>query len=174
MPQALAYVGTAIYSYFGAAGAGAAAAGTGTAVAADTAVAGAATAAAGSVAGTAAGGAAVTAAAATSNAAIGAAGIAGIASPVSTGLGLTASELVTAATGASALYTLAKGPGSVNLPPSPGVPQSQDADIARAGELALKRAQGAGGLQSTLGTAGGAQGAILAPATTSNRSILGG
>jgi hypothetical protein len=38
----------------------------------------------------------------------------------------------------------------------------------------LQRQQTAGGLQGTLGTAGGQAGAILSPTTTSNRSILGG
>lgn len=167
-----AYVSAAfetIGSYFGAG------------TAADTAAT-AATSAASATAGTAAGDAAVTAAATASNAAIGTAGVASTTAATGAaavgqggllGTGVTAGELSAAATGASALYTLAKGSPSMNIPPAPGQ-VTNDVQIQNAGQLALAREQAAGGLQSTVGTSGGNQGAILSPSTTSSRSILGG
>jgi hypothetical protein len=64
------------------------------------------------------------------------------------------------------------GPGRINIPPSP-TPQV-DQSVANAQQQELAREQAAGGLQSTTGTSGGQQGAILNPSTTSSHSLLGG
>ena len=79
----------------------------------------------------------------------------------------------TAATGVSALATLARGAPSINIPPSPQFAQT-DATVAQAQQQALQRAQAAGGLQSTTGTPGGQAGAALNPTTLSTHSLLGG
>jgi hypothetical protein len=89
------------------------------------------------------------------------------------GTGITAGEASAAATGASAIYTLAQGRQGISIPPAPGQIQN-DAQAQAVQQQTLEREQAAGGLQSTVGTSGGQAGAILSPATTSNRSILGG
>jgi hypothetical protein len=89
------------------------------------------------------------------------------------GTGITAPELSAAATGASALYTLAQSRKGISIPPPPGTVQN-DAQIQQVQQQTLQREQAAGGLNSTTGTSGGEQGAILSAGTTSNRSILGG
>lgn len=78
-----------------------------------------------------------------------------------------------AATGVSALYTLAQSRKGLSVPPPPGTVQT-DQQIQLTQQQTLQREQAAGGLQSTTATAGGEQGATLNPATTSNKSILGG
>jgi hypothetical protein len=85
----------------------------------------------------------------------------------------TLGEAAAIAQGASSLYTLAQGQRGVSIPPTPGMGQ-QDQAIANAEQQERARREAAGGLQSTLGTPGGAQGALLNPATLSNRQLLGG
>jgi hypothetical protein len=85
----------------------------------------------------------------------------------------TLGEAAAIAQGASSLYSLATMQRGVSIPPTPGAVQ-QDQSIANAEQAELARREAAGGLQSTIGTPGGAQGAFLSPSTTSNRSILGG
>jgi hypothetical protein len=150
---------------------------------AGTAAAGAGTAAAGAAdaaaVGTAAGADALTTTAAANVAATSAAGVAAAAAPtaVSVAPAVSGTQLVagatTAATGLSAINTLAQGRGGINIPPTPGQVQS-DQTVLNAQQEELQREQAAGGLQGTTGTPGGQAGAILAPSTTSNRSILGG
>jgi len=106
-------------------------------------------------------------------AAAGAAAGAGAANSGLFGTGVTATEALAAATGASALYTMAQGPKGINVPPAPSF-ASQDQQVQQVEQQTLSRQQIAGGLQSTVGTAGGQAGAILSPATTSSRAILGG
>jgi hypothetical protein len=89
------------------------------------------------------------------------------------GTGITAGEAAAVATGASALYSMTQSRSGVNIPPAPGQIQN-DQQIQAAEQQTLAREQAAGGLQSTTGTAGGQAGAMISPATTSNRSILGG
>jgi hypothetical protein len=169
MPAALA----PIIAYFGSAGAAAAVGGT---AAAEGAAVGAGTAAA-------AGGAAIAGETAVGASVAAAGGIAaGVAAPVLPGIaagvgdvtaGAILSGASTAATGVSALATLARGAPNINVPPSPQF-QTQDATVAQAGQQALQRAQAAGGLQSTTGTPGGQAGSVLNPTTLSSKTLLGG
>ena len=85
-----------------------------------------------------------------------------------------ASGAATAATAASALATLAAGRSGINIPPPPSPGIRNDQQIQDAQQQALKREQVAGGLQGSTGTPGGQAGAVLSPATTSSKSILGG
>lgn len=176
MPAAAAVVSEYIGTFF--ATSGTAAAGTAAATAGTTAAGTAA-------AGTAAAGAAAageTAVGATVAAAGGAGAIAGAAPllpGIAAGVGdLTAAQLAaysaTAATGVSALTTLARGAPSINIPPAPQMQLGADQAAQQAEQQSLQRAQAAGGLQSTTGTAGGQAGAILNPSTLSNRTLLGG
>jgi hypothetical protein len=126
---------------------------------------------------------ALAASAATDVAAGGAATLGSVAAPATVsvagaggiaGTGITAGEVAAAATGASAIYSMSQqGRSGANVPPMPGQVQN-DQQIQATEQQTLAREQAAGGLQSTTGTAGGQQGAVLSPATTSNRSILGG
>jgi len=63
----------------------------------------------------------------------------------------------------------------VNVPPIPNQ-IGNDQETVAAEQAALQRREAAGGLQSTTGTAGGQQGAILnpSPSTMSQKSLLGG
>lgn len=91
------------------------------------------------------------------------------------GIGTTLAEGAAIASAASAIYGLASGPGRVNIPPSPLVPQARiDQQVENAEQQALGRRQAAAGLTSTLGTAGGEAGAMLNPSTLSSKSLLGG
>lgn len=89
------------------------------------------------------------------------------------GTGVTYQEASAAATGVSALYTLAQSKHGISIPPAPRSVQN-DSQVQLQEQQILQREQSAGGLDSTTGTAGGEQGAILGAGTTSNRSILGG
>lgn len=149
---------SAIGDYVGSFFATDAAAATTTAAAADTAATATAATATTAAAGTAAAG---TAAAA-------------VAAPAATAsISTTIAEAAAVASGASALYSLAKGPGRLNVPPTPGVAQT-DQTVANAEQESLRRREAAGGLQSSVGTPGGQAGSVLNPATLSNRSVLGG
>jgi hypothetical protein len=115
-------------------------------------------------------------------AASGAAGLTTVAAPSAVsvagaggiaGTGVTAGEAAAVATGASAVYSMSQSRSGVNIPPAPGQIQNDQQNQA-AEQQTLAREQAAGGLQSTTGTAGGQAGAMISPATTSNRSILGG
>lgn len=143
MATAIGYVGSFIYGLF--AGAGSAAAGAGYSTAAATAASAGGSAAAGVGAGTAIGTAATS---------------------------VTVSEAAAVASGASALTTLAQGNPKVNIPPVP-LSTTNDPTVQETEQQELARRAAAGGLQSTIGTAGGQQGAILNPATVSQRSLLG-
>jgi hypothetical protein len=77
------------------------------------------------------------------------------------------------ASGASALYSLAAGPGRLNVPPAPGGSQVDQTALA-ADQAQKQREMAAGGLQGTTGTAGGNQGAVLNPGTLAKASLLGG
>jgi hypothetical protein len=92
--------------------------------------------------------------------------------------GLTAGQLAgyaaTAATGVSALATLARGAPGINLPPAPHTNLGTDQSVAQAEQQALQRAQVRGGLSSTTGTEGGQAGSVLNPATLSSKTLLGG
>jgi hypothetical protein len=155
-------VGIGAAAYTGGASLGLVGAGAGADVAAGTTLATDATVGAGTEA-------AVTVAAPT---AVGIAG-AGAAGAGLAGTGVTASEALAAATGASALYTMAQGPKGINVPPAPSF-AAQDSQVQQVEQQTLSRQQIAGGLQSTVGTPGGQAGAILSPSTTSSRAILGG
>jgi hypothetical protein len=72
----------------------------------------------------------------------------------------------------SAIYQLANMP-KANLPPSPTTGLN-DQQIQASEQAALKRREAAAGLQGTTGTPGGEAGAVLNPATLSNKSVLGG
>jgi hypothetical protein len=94
------------------------------------------------------------------------------------GSSLSASTLLSgasaAATGVSALSTLAAGSRGINVPPAPQTQLGTDQSVQQADQQALQRAQVAGGLQSTTGTAGGQAGAVLNPSTLSTKTLLGG
>lgn len=85
----------------------------------------------------------------------------------------TISESAAVAEGASALYTLVNGPGSVSVPPMPYT-ANVDQGALNAEQQERQRLAAAGGLQSTVGTGGGQAGAILNPGTMSSRTLLGG
>lgn len=85
----------------------------------------------------------------------------------------TVSEAAAVASGASALATLAAGPGNISVPPAP-YQASVDTGALNAEQEERQRLAAAGGLQSTIGTGGGQAGAILNPSTMSQRSLLGG
>lgn len=175
---------TWVGSFFTAAGttaAGTTAATAATTTAAGTAAAGTAaagTAAAGAAAGTVATSAAGEIALADATAGIAAGASAPTLGAIGAGIGdmtpmALASGATSAASGLSALNTLAQGRGGINLPPQPGAVQN-DQSVQNAEQASLKRAQIAGGLQSTTGTAGGQAGAVLNPSTLSTKSLLGG
>lgn len=103
-----------------------------------------------------------------------AAGVAGGGAVAGGGIATTVSEAAAVASGASALYTLSQGPGRINVPPVPVTQPAQvDQAVANAEQAQIARRAAAGGLQSTVGTGTGQAGAILNPATLSNRSMLG-
>jgi hypothetical protein len=95
------------------------------------------------------------------------------AAPKTSTLNTTLSEASAVATGASALMTLAKGSGRVNVPPIPNS-IGNDMSVDAAEQAARTRAEAAGGLNSTVGTSGGQAGAVLNPSTMSQKSLLGG
>lgn len=68
---------------------------------------------------------------------------------------------------------LAKGSGRVNVPPIPNQ-VGNDMETAAAEQQTLQRREAAGGINSTIGTSGGQQGAVLNPSTMSQKSLLGG
>lgn len=140
--------------------------GTGAAAAGSGAAEGGAAAAAG---GAAAGGAAAGAGA---GAAAGGTAAAG-AGAAAAGGGVTLTGVAAATTAASALYQLSQGGRGINVPPSPQA-AGTDESVQNAEQMQLKRAQAAGGLQSTTGTPGGQAGAMLNPTTLSQKSLLGG
>jgi hypothetical protein len=119
---------------------------------------------------------AATAAATAGAAATGVGGAVAAGGALTTGAGIatTVSEAAAVASGASALATLANGPGRINIPPVPVNQPQTDQAVLNAQQQEIQREAAAGGLQSTVGTAGGQGGAILNPSTMSSRSILGG
>jgi hypothetical protein len=170
--EAAAYVGSFFVSDAAAAGAGTAAAEAG---GLETV-----TVTAGSAAGTAAGAGAGTAAAVGGAGAAAGAAAAASNTPKPTSappaqsksIATTVAEASAVAEGASALTTLANGPGRINVPPSPSGVGSDQA-VVDAEQKELQRRQAAGGLASTAGTPGGQAGAVLNPSTISNKSLLG-
>lgn len=66
------------------------------------------------------------------------------------------------------------GGGRLAIPPSPVIPQTVvDQSAQEAENTAKRRQQLAGGILSTVGTAGGEAGSVMNPSTISQASLLG-
>lgn len=87
----------------------------------------------------------------------------------------TAAGYVAAGVGAAAsIYGGTQAARGINIPPSPILRQaSVDEAVQQSGEQQRRRQEVAGGIQSTVGTAGGQAGSILNPTTMAQSTLLG-
>lgn len=104
---------------------------------------------------------------------------AGTATAVGTGVGGTTITAGGALTAAGTAAEVAQGVAALNPKGGPVVPQplqtpQADQQVLNAEQQNIARKASAGGLFGTTGTPGGEQGAILAPATMGQKSLLGG